>query len=112
MLIVQTTKLKRRVRIWACATGRVAMSLASLLAVTIALFAVLRFWAVPVAYRRSDPPRSAIWPSPMGGHKRDSGLSNDGQFSNCRVGSAATFLAQRAWAHSKAAKCLIRPISF
>jgi hypothetical protein len=29
------------------------MSLASLLAVTIALFAVLRFWAVPAAYRRA-----------------------------------------------------------
>jgi hypothetical protein len=43
------------------------MSLASLLAVTIALFAVLRFWTVPVAYRRGDPPWSALWPSPMGG---------------------------------------------
>jgi hypothetical protein len=112
MLIVQTTKLKRRVRIWACATGRVAMSLASLLAVTIALFAVLRFWAVPAAYRRSDPPRSAIWPSPMSGHKRDSGLSNDGQFSQLPSWFGGYILAQRAWAHSKGAKCLIRPISF
>jgi hypothetical protein len=79
------------------------MSLASLLAVTIALFAVLRFWTVPVAYRRGDPPWSALWPSPM------SGINAIETVKRCAVFPIAP---QRAWAHSKGAKCLIRPISF
>ena len=87
------------------------MSLASLLAVTIALFAVLRFWTVPVAYRRGDPPWSALWPSPMGG------INAIETVKRCAVFPIASWfggfiLAQRAWAHSKGAKCLIRPISF
>ena len=113
MLMVQTTKLRRRVRIWACATGRVAMSLASLLAVTIALFAVLRFWAVPAAYRRGDPPWSALWPSPMGGHQRDRDCQTMGSFHNCRLGSAASsFGVAERHGRIRSAKCLIRPISF
>ena len=42
------------------------MLLTSLLATTIALFAVLHFWAVPAAYRRVMGPGRA-WPTPMGG---------------------------------------------
>jgi hypothetical protein len=79
------------------------MSLASLFAMTIALYAVLHFW---IGLR-------ALWPPPMGGLNAI-GTAKRWVVSspNFQVGSAASSfgVAQRISVHSKGAKCMIRLI--
>ena len=79
------------------------MSLASLFAMIIALFAVLRFW---IGLR-------ALWPPPMGGLNAI-GTAKRWVVSspNFQVGSAAASfgVAQRRYLLSKAAKCMFRLI--
>jgi len=88
------------------------MSLAPLLAVTIALFAVLRFWT----YR----PRTGgvIRPGARFGQRRWAGINvidcqTMGGSAYCRLGSAASsFGVAQRHGRIQSAKCLIRPVSF